>query len=308
MYFYCVNYVYQNTVIKRPAIAGLFFFVPIGSVTTSGILKLIMKYSKKKIGVPSVATTSVLPDENKEGLKDIIFIHMSWGGAWIFDLYMNFFAEKGYNCHALDLRGHAESTGSVEGATMQDYVDDVHTAVQGLGLSNPIVIGHSMGGLIALMYSAQFGSLATVSLDGSPSIEVQQISEEKKYPRAYTPQDSGMPTSTMKAMMALPDIYPWRLMKMKKMLEIESGVARSERKRGVSVPKEKLTQPLLFIGAEKGTSLPFGIGIEKVRTQASYYDAPIIEIKGATHPGLLIGRHWKKSAQAILGWLKENNL
>lgn len=266
-----------------------------------------MKYLKKKIGIPSVATISVLPDDDKEGLKDIIFIHMSWGGTWVFDLYMNFFAENGYRCYALDLRGHGESTGSVAGATMQDYVDDVHTAVQGLGLYNPIVIGHSMGGLIALMYSAQFGSLATVSLDGSSSLEAQQTSEEKKYPEVYTPQDSGMPTNTIKAMMALPDIYPWRLMKMKKMLGIESGVARSERKKGISVPKEKLTQPLLFIGAEKGTSLPFGIGIEKVQVQANYYGTPVVAIKGATHPGLLIGRHWKKSAKAILEWLKENN-
>ena len=99
-----------------------------------------------------------------------------------------------------------------------------------------------------------------------------------------------------------------KLMKMKKMLRVESGVARSERKRGISVPKEKLTQPLLFVGAEKGTSLPFGIGIEKMRNQAEYYKAPVVEIRGASHPGLLIGKHWKKSAKAIFGWLKENNL
>ncbi|NQV92876.1 hypothetical protein HQ403_00025 [Candidatus Kaiserbacteria bacterium] len=165
-----------------------------------------------------------------------------------------------------------------------------------------------MGGLIALMYSVQYGSSATVSLDGSPGLEVQKTSEEKTYPRVYTPKDSGMPTNPFKAMMLLHDIYPWRLIKMKKLLTVESGVARSERKLGVSVPKEKLTQPLLFIGAEKGTSLPFGIGIEKVRAQADYYGADVVEIGGATHPGLLIGKHWKESAQAILKWCKKNNL
>ena len=108
--------------------------------------------------------------------------------------------------------------------------------------------------------------------------------------------------------MVLPDIYPWRLMKMKKKLGVESGVARSDRKRGVSIPKETLTMPLLFIGAEKGTSLPFGIGIEKATKQAKYYNAPVVEIENATHPGLLIGKHWKKSAEAILGWLRNNNL
>jgi len=97
-----------------------------------------------------------------------------------------------------------------------------------------------------------------------------------------------------------------RLMLMKFKLGVESGVARSERKRGVSVSKESLTRPLLFVGAEFGTSLPFGIGIEKARMQANYYGATVFEIKGATHPGLLIGRHWKESAQKILDWLASN--
>jgi pimeloyl-ACP methyl ester carboxylesterase len=266
-----------------------------------------MEYLKKKFGKMPIAVAGVLAENRKEA-KEIIFIHMSWGGAWAFSFYMKFFARVGYNCYVLDLRGHGESGGTVEGATMQDYVDDVRTAVQGLGLRNPIVVGHSMGGLIALMYSARYGSSATVSLDGSPSLEAQKTSEEKTYPAIYAPKDAGMPANPIKAMMALSDIYPWRLMKMKRKLGVESGVARSQRKRGISVPKEKLTSPLLFIGAEKGASLPFGIGIEKARAQAGYYGASVVEIKGATHPGLLIGRHWKECAQAILKWLKENNL
>jgi len=270
-----------------------------------------MKKVQKLVGEIPISAISVLAKkagEETRRVKDIVFIHMSWGGAWAFSFYIKFFAKNGYNCHAFDLRGHGKSGGTVEGATMQDYVDDVRTVVMELGLNNPIVIGHSMGGLIALMYSAQYGSSATVSLDGSPSLEVQKTSEEKQYPVSYTPKDSGMPTNPLKAMAVLPDIYPWRLIKMKKMLTVESGVARSERKKGISIPKEKLTQPLFFIGAENGTSLPFGIGIKKVRAQADYYNATVVEIKGATHPGILIGKHWKKSAKAILGWLRENNL
>jgi len=91
---------------------------------------------------------------------------------------------------------------------------------------------------------------------------------------------------------------------MKMMLGVESGVARSERKKGISVPKESLKAPVLFIGAERGTSLPFGIGIELVRAQAAYYGAPVVEIQGATHPGLLIGKHWKKTAEAVVRWLE----
>ena len=269
----------------------------------------MMKYLNKKFGDMPISTISTVSGDEKSS-GDIIFIHMSWGGTWAFGLYMKFFAVAGYDCYALDLRGHGESGGTVEGATMQDYVDDVRTAVNGLGLDNPIVVGHSMGGLVALMYSAQYNDnvAATAVLDGSPSLEVQKTSERKTYPAVYTPEDSGMPTNLIEAMMALSDIYPWRLMGMKKKLGVESGVARSERKLGVSVPREELNAPLLFVGASDGTSLPFGVGIEKVRAQAKYYNAPVVEIKDTTHPGLLIGRHWKESAESILRWLKENNL
>jgi len=281
----------------------------IGNRTTCKFLlySQVMVASQKLVGNIPIAATSVLAKDTTAA-KNIVFIHMSWGGMWAFDYYIKFFVQAGYNAHALDLRGHGKSGGSVSGATMQDYVDDIRTVIIELRIQNTIIIGHSMGGLIALMYSAQYGSLATVSLDGSPTLEAQETSERKKYPASYTPQDSGMPTNPIKAMFMLPDIYPWCLMKMKKKLKTESGVARSERKKGVSVPKERLKQPLLFIGAEKGISLPFGIGIEKARIQANYYGAPVIEIKGATHPGLLIGKYWKDSAKAILSWLRENNL
>jgi len=259
-------------------------------------------FGKIPISVTSLNTTS------QDSFKHILFIHMSWGGAWAFKNYLKFFAGNGYYAHALDLRGHGSSGGSVEGTTMQNYVEDVRVAVEGLGIHNPIVIGHSMGGLVALMYSAQYGSSATVSLDGSPPIEIQETSVEKVYPASYTAADAGMSKNPIKVMMALRDIPFMQLMKMKFALGVESGIARSDRKRGISISKEDLTQPLLFIGAEKGNSLSFGIGIEKVRKQAEYYDAPVYEIKGATHPGLLFGKHWKQTARSILEWLRENSL
>ncbi len=265
-----------------------------------------MNKTVSKFGDIPIAVTSVYPDTQSKA--EIVLIHMSWGGAWIFTLYQKFFASHGITTHAVDLRGHGRSGGSVEGATMQAYVHDVAVAVEGLGITNPIVIGHSMGGLVALMYASQFPTTATVVLDGSPSIEVQQTSTEKTYPASYKPTDAGMPKNPLKVMEALKDISLWRMIAMKMRLGVESGVARSDRKHGISVPKSSIQSPLLFIGAENGTSLPFGIGIEKTKKQAEYYDAKLIEIKGASHPGLLIGDHWKEVCQHILNWLQTNDI
>ena len=239
--------------------------------------------------------------------RALVLVHGSWGAGWMWNVYVEFFVSKGWQVVTLDLRGHGKSGGTVEGALMGNYVDDIHTVVDELELEGPVIIGHSMGGLIALMYGAEHLTSAVISIDGSPSIEVQKESKEMKYPLSYMPMDAGMPADPQAAMMAFPDLKPEQLIMMKDMLGKESGVARSERKLGISVPKNQLDIPLLFVGAEKGVSVPFGIGVEKARAMAEYYDGDIFEIQEATHPGILVGEHAGKSAEVIERWLVEQD-
>lgn len=246
--------------------------------------------------------------EGEAKKNPIVFVHMSWGGAWAFEMYMEFFAKVGYKCYALSLRGHGGSGGGVKGATMQNYTNDVAAVVEHFNLVNPVVVGHSMGGLVSLMFASQHPVSAVVSMDGSPSVEVTKTTIEMKYPDEYSAVDAGMPIESVDVAKAFPDIEKEMLMKMKEMLGMESGVARTERKRGVSVPKEKLSGPAMFVGAENGTSVPFGIGIEKARAQAEVYESPVVEIKGASHPGLLIGKHWMETTKGIQKWLSEVGL
>jgi len=247
---------------------------------------------------------------NKESDKTpLVFIHMSWGSSAAWMMYIKYFSSLGYPCYALDLRGHGQSGGSVIGATMESYAEDVREVISNFHLNDYILIGHSMGGLIALLSAKLYGARGVVAIDASPSAEVQDESIKKEYPPEYTPMDAGMPTTPEEIMKAFPDITPEMLMKLKDMLGKESGVARSERKLGVSVRKESLKDvKLLFIGAELGASVPVGIGIEKAKKEAEYYGAPVIEIKGATHPGLLVGEHWEETASAIKDWINEESI
>lgn len=233
----------------------------------------------------------------------VVFIHGSWGSSAMWMAYTSFFAAKGWDAYAPDLRGHGKSGGEVAGATMADYVSDVRRTITEHGLENPIIIGHSMGGLIALMYAAEHNAKAVVAIDPSPTKEVQGGGEKKEYPAAYSPMDAGMPSDPMQVMQALPDIPQEKLMGMKDMLGMESGVARSERKLGISIPAEKLPMPVLFVGGELGESVPFGIGIKTARAMSAYYGKEAIEIKGATHPGILIGVHAMETAEQIEGWV-----
>ncbi|PIR69331.1 MAG: hypothetical protein COU47_03085 [Candidatus Niyogibacteria bacterium CG10_big_fil_rev_8_21_14_0_10_46_36] len=249
--------------------------------------------------------TQIQKADNKTHDNPIVLVHGSWGSSAMWMGYTQFLTSKGWDVYALDLRGHGNSEGEVRGATMKNYADDIAQVVAENDLENPVVIGHSMGGLVALMYVAEHGAEAVVAIDPSPSKEVQGEGEKKDYPETYSPMDAGMPTDPMEVMKALPDIPQEKLMKMKEMLGMESGVARSERKLGIGIPKERLTMPVLFVGGELGESVPFGIGIETAEAMADYYQKDVIEIKGATHPGILIGEHAMEAVTQIEDWLSK---
>jgi alpha-beta hydrolase superfamily lysophospholipase len=79
---------------------------------------------------------------------DILFVHGMWAGSWMWENYMNYFSNQGYDCYALNLRGRPDSIpvhdrGKI---SINDYVTDVKTVAE--TLTDPIIIGHSMGGLL----------------------------------------------------------------------------------------------------------------------------------------------------------------
>jgi pimeloyl-ACP methyl ester carboxylesterase len=58
------------------------------------------------------------------------------------------FADTGYRCLALSIRGHGRSLSSkpLRTCSLADYIDDVESVATSLP-SRPVVIGHSLGGL-----------------------------------------------------------------------------------------------------------------------------------------------------------------
>src|SRR5262245_42984392 len=67
----------------------------------------------------------------------------------------------------VDLRGHGQSDKPEQEYTMRALADDVAWICGYLGLEKPVLIGHSMGGLISLTLAAEKPEIpgAIVSLD-----------------------------------------------------------------------------------------------------------------------------------------------
>ncbi len=87
-------------------------------------------------------------------MADTIFmIHGMWGGQWYWENYKNFFEKKGHRCITTTLRFHdldsKDTPNPKLGRTsLLDYAEDLEQEIRQLDVP-PIIIGHSMGGLLA---------------------------------------------------------------------------------------------------------------------------------------------------------------
>jgi len=97
----------------------------------------------------------------------LLFVHGAWHAAWCWETnFLGYFADLGYRAMAVSFRGHGGSPTDkpLRTCSVEDYVEDVRSVADGLPVP-PVVIGHSMGGLIVQKYlesrSAPAGVLMT---------------------------------------------------------------------------------------------------------------------------------------------------
>ncbi len=101
----------------------------------------------------------------------VVFIHGTNAGPWTMSNFVGFFEQSGYRCHAPAYRHHDRppsdaSTALLEGASIADYVDDIAGFLETLDTA-PILIGHSLGGVVAQKLAAKSHPRAIVLLNGS---------------------------------------------------------------------------------------------------------------------------------------------
>jgi len=100
-------------------------------------------------------------DYGTRGLPPMLCIHGSAAHAHWYDFVAPGFIPK-YHVRALDLRGHGDSE-HVEPPeyNFPVYAADVAQAVDALKLKDFVLIGHSMGGMVALTFAATYPGFAT---------------------------------------------------------------------------------------------------------------------------------------------------
>ena len=91
---------------------------------------------------------------------------------------------KDYNILIIDLPGHGLSDEPTKVLSVNDYVEIVHSLITKLKIKNPILVGHSFGGKVSLLYASKYNTKKMI-LFGSPfKKEVKKISLKLKILKA----------------------------------------------------------------------------------------------------------------------------
>ena len=100
-------------------------------------------------GAPGLEFVEAEPDFAPTGAP-VLFVHGAFAGAWMWrEVFMPFFARRGRACAAVSLRGQAErGRAGLRAARLSDCRDDLQRAFAALP-EPPVVVAHSLGGLLA---------------------------------------------------------------------------------------------------------------------------------------------------------------
>jgi pimeloyl-ACP methyl ester carboxylesterase len=234
----------------------------------------------------------------------LLLVHGMHGGSWYLRSWLYAAAHAGWDAWALNLRGHHGSrpVQDLGRVSVLDYVDDVHDCLR--TLREAVVIGHSMGGLVA-QKAAEGGRVrAAVFATSAAPKDIRAVTwpvlwRMPRYilpilrSRAFTigPDDA---TALLGNRMT-PEQRAWAYPQ----LVAESGRAAREMALGaVAVDPAGIRCPTLVLSAEHDRITP--VSVE--RKIAARYGSEYIEAAGHAHL-LMLEEGWEQPFGKVLSWL-----
>jgi pimeloyl-ACP methyl ester carboxylesterase len=253
--------------------------------------------------------------------ETIVMIHGMWGGSWYWENYKKFFEGKGYCCIIPTLRFHDMDPKAIPNpklgtTSLLDYAKDLEEEIRRLN-SQPILIGHSMGGLLAQILGSRGLAKALVLLTpASPSgINALTPSVVRSFWSVLTgygfwkkPKRQTF-NEAVYSMLQLSS--PEEQRKIYDRFVYESGRAASEigfwffdPKGASKVDEKKVSCPVLVIAGSKDKITPASV----VRKVADKYGAVSTYKEFPNHAHWVIGEpDWQEIASYASEWLNQGS-
>jgi len=242
-----------------------------------------------------------------------------WCGAWYWENYKSFFEAKGYHCITTTLRFHdmdsKETPNPQLGTTsLLDYAEDLEEEMRQVAVK-PILMGHSMGGLLAQILGSQGLVKALVLLTPAapagimaltPSVIRSFWSALTKWGFWKRPMRQTFDEAVYSMLHLLP---PEEQRETYDKFVYESGLAASEigfwlfdPKGAAKVDESKVTCPLLVIAGSEDRITPASV----VRQVAKKYKAVSTYREFTNHAHWVIAEPgWEEIAEYISDWLNQ---
>ena len=250
----------------------------------------------------------------------IVMVHGMWGGSWCWDNYRTFFEQRGFRCLTPVLRHHdvdpqAPPEAALGRVSLRNYADDLETFVREQP-ETPIIMGHSMGGLLTQMLGARGLGKALVLLTPAAPAGLNSLSYSvirsfwgilSKWGFWRTPHRISFSAASYAMMHRL---SPEQRQAEYAKLVYESGRTAAEigfwpfDLRGATrVDAAAIACPMLVIGAAEDRLTPASL-IRKIARKYAHV-ATYREFAGHTH--WVIGEDgWEDIAEAVRQWLEDN--
>jgi len=244
----------------------------------------------------------------------ILFVHGAWHGPWCWQEYfLPFFAQHGYPAIAIDLQGSGsgDTRKRLNSLRISDYVSEVVQAADSLP-TPPVLIGHSMGGLVVQKYLEQHSApcavlLASLPVNGlfrsllrtagnHPKLFIQSVLTRDMHPFVGS-------TELVRESFFSKEIDPEKLVRYRYLLRNESFRAFLDMLL-LNLPRpERIHTPLLVLGA--GNDNVFSP--KEAEMTAKAYHAPFMVMENMAHD-MMLEKDWRIVADHILDFLRENGI
>ncbi|MGD8430442.1 MAG: alpha/beta hydrolase [Ectothiorhodospiraceae bacterium] len=245
----------------------------------------------------------------------VVFVHGAFVAAWCWDVhFLGHFADRGFSCLAPSVRGHGASAGreALQHATLEDYVTDLEHVVRDLDRP-PVLVGHSMGGMIVQKYLERNSAAAGVLMASVPPSGLMQSSLRLMLgdPMLFTQLTvmQGLGPRSMDLELARRAVFSdhvpdEELVTYARRMQPESQRAIWDMTAG-SLPRpwRVETVPMLVVGAEDDALFTAG----EIRSTARSYGADLYMEPGMAH-AMMLEPGWHNVAEHIVGWLLDHGI
>lgn len=247
----------------------------------------------------------------------ILMAHGMWHGAWCWQPWQEFLAERGWESIAYSLPGHGKSPlqRSLTSCTLGYYLSFVRDEITRLPCK-PVLMGHSMGGALSQwvlryveqdlpaivlvapwMSNSTFGDLPTLFkiMAGDPIGIALMFVTWNASPWVRTTQAAASKLLSQEAVVSPEELQ--------RQLVGESALVIFQHNPPFWKPAENIKTPMLLLAGEKDAVL----SVDSLRKSAAHYKADFVVIPGAGH-NLMMEKTYLQTVDQIDTWLVDKKI